>query len=102
MFYVQVTDIPESDLQADEKIPSEKNKEDEIHVQFRQHEMLIDAKPIPNLGKNCAIYVGKNVLKPLKSLVVHTSHIKGEYNLFFPLDRNPNSSSNAGTEVEES
>lgn len=78
MFNVQVTDIPESDLQADEK-----NKEDEIPVQFRHHEILFDAKPIPNLGKNCTIYVYKNVLKPLKSLAVHTSHIEGEYNLFF-------------------
>lgn len=56
IFHVQVTEAPESEvnLRAEEAIPAERKSTDDISAKLGSFEMLMDAKPIPNLGERCA------------------------------------------------
>lgn len=76
IFHIQVTDIPEPEvnLQAEERIPAEGKSKDDISVKLRDCEMLMDAKPIPNVGESCALIL----LKAMKSPCSHLGFKKDE------------------------
>ncbi|XP_044078939.1 X-ray radiation resistance-associated protein 1 isoform X2 [Siniperca chuatsi] len=73
-FVTQATDVPEYefDLQADEKETAERNKDDAIPERFTCYEMLMDAKPNPDVVEPVGIQTAVRMLEhTLKNLNVY-------------------------------
>lgn len=87
ILHVQVNDIPQSEvnLGAEETNPAERKPTRDTCVKLRDCAMLMDAKPIPNLGEACALILLKAGESP-------HSHLDGKKDgAFSPTDRNTSS-----------